>query len=785
MSVVTRDTPGVENVQQLDEVVITASRLPKQPFNRNILHKFRSFNYLFTLSACPPDALNSREKIIQNADKFVIAKSAGKKINQLNPGSVSGSNVTDEGSAVFDTINLVNSFNNKSPGRFDLFLNNVEIDTLMSFTETTNLAMATKIRFDVFESMSINGFMEALQVSAQAAGNYTYMGAPFILKVEFLGYLDNEKGPSEKITNAGDQATRYLIINFTKIGVELDETGTKYRCQAVAHNEMGYGDHNSLKEPIQMRGATVLEVLKNLEESLNRASKAAVIAEATQKNNEEANLHDEYEIIFPTPDWDTGSFDYARTWDKMKDAKIVELSDTPAVFSFPSPDQVASAYNPPQAGAGRGFINPTFDPNVVIDTRQTGAQYVFNADKVSVMFPKGAKVHDIIATVIRDSKFGRDIIDDIKNNPAQLMKNHMIEYIHVAIEVEQKSKFSAKYQRPMYKYRYVVLPYKMHYSRIPFIQGKMTASEQDALQKLYVTRKYEYLYTGKNVDVKRFNLTFDHLFFQAFPRGMGNNTAGSPPDAEQAGNNTGIQLRQPARTESQSDIDSGNVTRNTPDPNESAAETARLRRQANLPVALAIPFESRLSDPRRASITGPGGNAITPTIDPYTSLLKNMHQAILDNTGQVKIDIEISGDPYFFVTGGIGNYRPRLVDDTMTENGEAPYQTNETIVLLEFRNPEDIDSKTGLVKFNSNRVPFSGCFRVTKVTSKFSDGMFMQTLNMIRIPGQAINDVAPESLASSPANNTRVPSTEPTDKSQTSFVNEVPLTTINIPSDFA
>jgi hypothetical protein len=781
MSVVTRDTPGVEE-SDLGEITVTASR-PKKTFKRNVLHKFRSFNYLFTLSACPPDALNSREKIIQYSDTFVIAKSSGKKINQLNSRSAGTGDSIEGISSEFDVLNLVDSFNNKSPGRFDLFLNNVEIDTIMSFSETTNLAMATKIRFDVFESMSINGFMEALQVASQAAGNYTYMGAPFILKVEFLGYLDDEKGPSEKITNAGDQATRYLVINLTKIGVELDETGTKYRCQAVAYNEMGYGDHNSLKEPIQMRGATVVEVLKNLQDSLNRASKAAVIAEATQKNNEEANLHDEYEIVFPTPNWDNGTFDYSQTWDKMKDAKIVELSDTPAVFSFPSPDQVASAYNPPEAGAGRGFINPTFDPNVVIDTRQTGSQYVFNADKVSIMFPKGAKIHDIIATVVRDSKFGRNIIDHIKNNPAELMKNHMIEYIHVAIEVEQKFKFSAKYQRPIYKYRYVVLPYKMHYSRIPLIQAKMTASEQEKLQKLYVTRKYEYLYTGKNVDIKKFNLTFDHLFYQAFPRGMGNNIAGSPPDSEQVGNNTGFQLREPARTQSQNEVNSGNVTRNTPNENESAAETARLRRQAGLPVALEIPQPQRLSDPRRASITGPGGNATTPTIDPYTSLLKNMHQAILDNTGQIKIDLEISGDPYFFVTGGIGNYRPKLVNDSLTENGEAPYQTNETIIQIEFKNPEDIDSKTGLVRFNSDRVPFSGCFKVTKVTSKFSDGMFMQTLKAIRIPGQAINGVAPESLATSPANNSRVPSTEPTDSSKISFFNEVPLTSINIPSD--
>jgi hypothetical protein len=522
MSVATRNTPGVAS-DDLGTIEVTAKRQSTETFKRNVLHKFRSFNYLFTLSACPPDALNSREKIIQNADKYIIAKSAGKKINQLGSRSNgSSSDSLEAASREADTISLVNSFNSKSPGRFDLFLNNVEIETIMAFSERTNLAMATKVSFEITESMSINGFIEAMQVASQAAGSFTYMNAPFILKVEFVGYTDEEEGPTEKVENAGDQATRYLVLNITKVGVELTEAGSKYRCQAIAHNELGYGDHNSLKEPIQMRGSTAYEVLLSLQESLNDASKAAGVAEAYQNNTQESELYDEYEIVFPTPNWEDGSFDYNKPWDKIKNAAMVELSENPAVFSFPSPNDVKSAYDPAEAGAGRGFINPTFDPNVIVDTRQTGSQYTFNADKVSVMFPKGARIHDIIATVIRDSGFGRSIIDKIKKDPASIVENQMIEFVHVAIEVEQKEKYSARFQRPIYKFRYVVLPYKMHYSRIPLLQHQMSKSNQETLQKLYVTRKYEYLYTGKNVDVKKFNITFDHLFYQAFPRLMGN-----------------------------------------------------------------------------------------------------------------------------------------------------------------------------------------------------------------------------------------------------------------------
>lgn len=62
-----------------------------------------------------------------------------------------------------------------------------------------------------------------------------------------------------------------------------------------------------------------------------------------------------------------------------------------------------------------------------------------------------------------------------------------------------------------------------------------------------------------------------------------------------------------------------------------------------------------------------------------------MHQAILDNTDMIKCEVEIIGDPYYLVTGGIGNYRPVLLDGGITTDGEAPYQTHDVVVVLEFK----------------------------------------------------------------------------------------------------
>ena len=653
---------------------------------RNVLHKFRSFTYNFTLAALPPTALTDNSQIKSATDTFVVLKSAGKKQNELKGGSKTG------------------GFNDGSPGRFDMFINNVEIETLMSFNNVTAMSMATKLSFEVFEPMSINGFMEALQVAAEAAGNENYMSAAFVLKMEFIGYTDDEVGPSTKVKTL-DEGTRNFVILITKVEAKMDENGTRYQVKAIARNEIAYSDDNVLKESIQMKGANVVEVCESLMKSLNLAAEQAAKTESNSGNK----FFDSYEIKFPTPNWGSGSFDYDSPYKKFKDARIQELTNNPSIFTFPAPGSVKSAYdqNPSgpdyaggAAGGGRGFVNPplvvTVGDGPEAKALPKGESNSYDPNISSVMFAKGAKIPDIIASVIRDSQFGRNIIDDAK----KMSDDQFIEYFHIAVEMEVTQKWNPVTSQPNYLYRYIVLPYKMHISRLPLYQKELSTSEQNSLIKNYVRRKYEYLYTGKNVDVRSFNLTFNHLYFQAFPRSMNNATFG--PTGGPGEEKSGVAL--------------------TALPNSSNS----------------VPPSPRVSDPRRANIVGPGGNATRPEYDSYDALVKNMHQAILDNISMIKCDLEILGDPYFLCTGGIGNFRPKIIDSTITDNGEAPYQVHNVMVVVEFQNPEDIDPNTGMVIFDKQRIPYNGCYQVTKVASKFQDGLFTQRLQLLRVPGQPV-----------------------------------------------
>ena len=55
----------------------------------------------------------------------------------------------------------VKGFNANSPGRFDMFIENIEIDTLMAFTADGGTTLPSQIKFDVIEPYSVNGFIEA------------------------------------------------------------------------------------------------------------------------------------------------------------------------------------------------------------------------------------------------------------------------------------------------------------------------------------------------------------------------------------------------------------------------------------------------------------------------------------------------------------------------------------------------------------------------------------------------------------------------------------------------
>ena len=633
--------------------------------SKNPLNAYRSYNYIFTLAALRKEALADPEYYRKNDDYFVIAKSGGKGSAGIqSPAPSATSNTIDSMSSSSD---LIAEFNRSSPGRFDFYINNVQISAVVGGNEDTSMSLSNLLDFEILEPYSMSGFIAALQVSAVAAGWDQYRQCSYLLKMEFLGYPDGIDLPetAESVPNS----TRYFVFTFRNIEIDVTEGGARYQCHCVAYNETGFGEPASLKSNIQITGSNVGTILKNFADKLNQAMRS----DATAIKNE-ATKCDQYEIVMPKVD-NTGivSDSYDEFWNSCT---ITDLLKTPAVYAFADPGIVKSKTD---------TVRYDPDPN---------APAIFFAEK--------ANIHECIASIIRDSDYTKNLIKEFPNNVDQY---GMIKYFMIHLEVEHLDKMDDKTNKPLFKYRYVVIPYKMHYTRLPLTLHS-TVDTSKLITK--VNREYDYIYSGANIDVLKFNLKFNSLYFLPIASALGD-TKGQP---------AAVDTVQPDNY-----INPALISKPTSDSQASSLGVQPIR---------AYPDFTQVNPKGVANSGQPQGEAIA-------SLAKVIHQAILENVDQSSGEIEIIGDPYYLTMGTIGNYRPTANADGTLGEGEAPASIEDVLIIIAFRKPTDIDPVTGEAMFDEILAPYSGIFRVIRINSTFKDGVFTQRLSIVRMPGQVLD----------------------------------------------
>lgn len=665
----------------------------------NILNDYRSVTYNFTLAGLPKDYLKDPSKYREGELELVILKSGGKSFKGITPPSkvndsqaatvqsslandptvaagVQENNVKNVEKLQADNSELVDTFNRESPGRFDMFIENLDIESFMAASEEGNTAKPTKMTFDVIEPFSINGFIEALHVTAIAAGYTTYMNTPFVLKIEFIGYPDDVDLPEPEVI---PNSTRYFPIVITKMAVEVTERGTKYRCSALPVNDRAFGHPNQLYKPIKMEGSTVKEILNDFMQKLTKQA-ASISPDANPQNISTNNFENtnEYEIKFPSRVEGQGFQDTPENEIASSPLTAINKDSILAKMIQPEQNNKANAYK----------SNANKDEKIQYKPGETVVQ-----------FNEGASVDSIIAAVIRDSTYGRDLIKQIEQKVDDF---GMLDYFAVNIQVENLDKISLITKEPYKKYTYVVTPYKVHISRIqPFASLPFKEKKLKKLSR----REYNYLYTGQNIDVINFKLEFNYLFFEAVPPAMGNKDIPAGKGTSVRNGSAAVQVQ---------------------------GTSVNDQKEHEVPLP---PTRTSTVD-----VQSSGGNALQPRNDPYSNMAKAMHESIINSkSALLKGELDILGDPFYLVTGGMGNFNPKLKNVGETENGEAAYQYQEVLVTINFRNPVDINTDTGMMEFDDNRIPFSGVYRVIKVKHSFKEGVFKQRLEVMRFNGQVLD----------------------------------------------
>jgi hypothetical protein len=534
-----------------------------------------------------------------------------------------------------------------------------------------------------------------MQTTAQAAGYSDYMKAAFALRIQFQGWKDSGDQSTPEIV---PMSTRYFPITITEIGVDVNESGTRYKVNSVPVPQMGLGTPNALTADIKVAGETVGEILKNFFEAINK-----MVEDRTKEQTKQPG-RDIYEISCPKlvkvgDTQNTKAAVLSKNSDSNNTSEIIkakmndELTSV-NVFKMGDPAQFKNGYvaaSVPGATETKKTENPS-----------TGKLVPKGG---TVAFASGSQIHDCIVAIVRDSSYTRDLL-----KPENLEKvkkgDGLVTYFTVRMEMDINSNDTVNDKR-FKTFRYVLEPYQMHYTRIPG-QEQGEVDVKNIKQK--IKRDYNYIYTGKNLDITKFSLKFDNLYFTALPAMLG----GRPADNQKgktAGNDNLVQPNQ--------------------QPNQAVADKGK---DANKTVTA-----STMPDPSLANNTGQP-SAGQPQGDPYKLLATNLHNAVLNNVDMIQGTLEILGDPYYLVTGGMGNTDLNLKEPMMTADGQAPTTQGDVFIHITFKNPVDIDTKTGMMDFGVAPLSFSGVYRIITLKNNFKDGLFTQALDILRLPGQILDN---------------------------------------------
>lgn len=723
----------------MDEVVARGARTGTNP-----LERFVSANYIITMGCLTDKELADPDSTyMKNGAQHIIFKSGG-------------------GSRSTGTKKATTAMEDSLGGRTEYFIEDLEISSVISPNGDTRTAHYHKLTFRVVEPYSMGQFLETLEVASRKAGHYGYQDSPFLMSIDWVGYLQ-EPGPSGDFTDSNrvtrlsqmeGQSPRHIPFKFINAGMQVTTRGTEYECRAIIYNGQAWSDMvQKIPIDIAISGTTVEEVLQSGAQSLTTVLNTNLLK---REEDDERVFADEYVIIFPTKLASENSpakgeelnsaitpaglsTDEAR--DRFNSGKIsaeqlAEIEKVKEQFDFEAWAQKILGISLKRNKVSEAFkadaveqsnINSIGKSKIVFDNLQDGDQpappmgFVYDPknqtnvqaalpiskDVRELKFKKESKVSNIIEEVILASKYGRGLMDQAVGEDGT-KEWFRIEGQVFNIPVPESE---VKKGRKPKLWVFRVVPYRVNVSLIEKPTEPAIGIESI---KSKCVKYYEYMYTGKNKDIIDLDLKFDTRFlsFQTPDKGS---------------NQKSVKVFGDHATE---DKAKGNTETQKTKEGDLASVNGLIRKVGSVELV-------RFNDGMRAV---PGNEK--------EEIARTFHQAMINHTVDLfRLDLKIWGDPYYIADSGMGNFNTGLVPGDpkakIDSRGQMTYQHHEVFIHLTFRTPLDIGDD-GVMKFNvaqnneakasSELEKFSGVYKVWKVESSFSQGRFEQTLRMLRYP---------------------------------------------------
>jgi hypothetical protein len=647
----------------------------------NPLELFASYTPLWTLACLEAEQYNNPESYRNSpADlKHIVMSSAGR----------------------YDSQRV-----QTSSGVPEFYINNFIMTSGIGSNEKSGNSNVFTFEWDVYEPYSMGLLLQSLQIAAKNAGFVNYLNdAVFVLRLDFQGY--DELGRNYAVIKP-----KFFTLRITKTTFQVNEGGSSYKMIAVPYNHIGFSDtintsYNDIKI-VPNKSGTVEEALADM--SSNSLVAALNKIEQDLLDAQKIGFKDVYEIQFPNS---SEEFQRIEETNKTLAATVIPGANTAGLtvqgtniktnpVSFESNPIGKSEFGFNQNQGGNYPFrkhSETVDANGLI----TRDNMTINPKTRTLQFSQGQTITAIINSIIINSDYAKNALD-----PKNIINGYIKWFkIDVQVELLQYDPLVGDFAK---KFTYRIVPYLTHESL--FTNPSNVPDYKDVKKK--IVKGYNYIYTGQNVDVLKFDIEINHLFY------------------------TGVQPSNELKTAQQTNPDQASGT------GEVEKQKAKSGKGAATLAAVASGGRSRpMRNPdalKEKEFTGGAGIQ-----DTAQKVAQAFHKAFTDSTTElIKVNLEILGDPYWIVDSGMGNYfaKPSPVNSQVTEDGTMNYESGDVYVYLTFRTPSDVNTATGLYNFSKETTvsPYSGVYRVAKCESMFNE-MFTQRLALIRMPGQALDYV--------------------------------------------
>lgn len=654
--------------------------LPKPKYNLKIdpnpLEKFASYTPLWTLACLEPEQFNNPPSYRNSPKdlKHVVLSSAGR----------------------YDSQRVKTAH-----GVPEYYINNFTMKCTVAANEKTGNSNAFKFEWDIYEPYSMGTLLQSMQLSALNAGYINYLdNAPYVLRLDFQGW--DELGKEYKIVKP-----KFFVLKLTGIKFSVTEAGSTYKMEGVPYNHSGFADvtNTTFKDIKIIAGqkGNVIEALKTAPNSLvNILNKNEAKLKAEGKIGEV----DIYDIQFPDNSSDFESVNAIPKVEKVTakpgapEKRVIKGTNVEIGTTF-TENQISQASFGFDQKDGGNFPFKKHDDQV---DEKTGLvkrdNMTIDPKNRAFQFTQGQSLTAIINQIILSSDYAKAAMD-----PKNLVKGFIKWWrLDVQIELLKYDTITGDFAR---KITYRVVPFFVHHT----IFSNPSSAPLDYPEIIsQIVKGYNYIYTGKNVDVLKFDIQINNLFYTGNTSSPENETAkGSNPDQQ------GI-ARNPNTTTTAATGASG--------PAAQAANLGRARNKRST-----------------ALINKPKGGSGTTTTE--QEVAEAFHQAFVSGASAdlIKVNLEILGDPYWMVDSGFANYFAKKSEksDQMTGDGTMNYEVGDVFIFIKFQTPVDINEKTGTYAFaaGTKESPFSGIYRVVMCENQFSNGEFKQKLECLRMPGQA------------------------------------------------